>query len=101
MIGWDALGVPLGLLAVSVLLLSAAWWLLVEYRKAFFTDPLSVMSLEVLTNILRLGGPGYIAMTALIFGGLMGGGSVLALVYIAGIWAYEVLKALSLTLGLD
>ena len=41
---------------------------LVEYRKAFFTDRLSFMSIEVIANIVRHGGPGYLAMLALVTG---------------------------------
>jgi hypothetical protein len=99
MIGWDALQVPLGLLVAGLLLLSMAWWLLVEYRKAFFTDPVSVMSIEVLASILRMGGPGYLAILTLISGWLMAVGGVFALLFIGGIWAHYVFKAILLTLG--
>ena len=62
---------PLGFLALGALFCGVAWLLLVEYRKAFLADPLSVMSLEVLAQILRSGGPGYTAMVVLIAGGLL------------------------------
>lgn len=55
---------------LGTLLICLALLLLTEYRRAFFADPISVMSLEVLAAILRTGGPGYVAGIALIVGGL-------------------------------
>jgi len=62
---------PLGFLALGALFCGLALLLLVEYRKAFMADPLSVMSMEVLAQILRAGGPGYLAVVVLIAGGLL------------------------------
>lgn len=59
---------PVAFLGLGGLFVGAAWLLLIEYRRAFMADPASIMSLEVLTNILKLGGPGYLAMMALIAG---------------------------------
>ena len=56
------------------------------------------MSLEIIASILGLGGPGYIAMFALMFGGLMAVGSVFAILYIAG---SDLVKAISLSLGIS
>jgi hypothetical protein len=58
----------LGFIGLGILFLALAWLLLVEYRKAFFADPASIMSFEVLALILRQGGPGYLAALALIVG---------------------------------
>ena len=55
---------------LGALFVCLAVLLLTEYRRAFFADPMSVMSLEVLAAILRTGGPGYVAGIALIVGGL-------------------------------
>src|SRR5438067_2506750 len=103
MIAWDVWQVPLGLLALGALFLSAAWLLLVEYRRAFVSDPFSVMSIEVLANIVKLGGPGYLAMLALITGLPMFLGGALILVALVGFWVYEqasvLLRAISQTLG--
>lgn len=63
--------VPLGLLAAGAVLLGAAFLLLGEYRRAFFANPHSLMSMEVLFNVLRLGGPGYLAVVAFIAGFLL------------------------------
>jgi len=63
--------VPLGILAIGTVLLGSALLLLGEYRKAFFADPQSLISTEVLFNILRLGGPGYLAVIAFIAGFLL------------------------------
>ena len=57
-----------GFLALGSVFVGLAWMLLAEYRRAFFNDPGAIMSLEVLANILRLGGPGYLAILALIAG---------------------------------
>lgn len=62
---------PLGFLALGALFCGLAWLLLVEYRKAFIADPLSVMSMEVLAQILRASGPGYLAVVVLIAGALL------------------------------
>jgi hypothetical protein len=62
---------PLGFLALGALFCGFAWLLLVEYRKAFIADPLAVISTEVLGQILRAGGPGYLAVVVLIAGGLL------------------------------
>jgi hypothetical protein len=63
--------VPLGLLVAGAVLLGAALLLLGEYRRIFFADPHSLMTMEVLFNILRLGGPGYLAVIAFIAGFLL------------------------------
>ena len=79
--------------------------LLAEYRRAFFTDPRSVMSVEVLLNILKLGGPGYLAMVAVVAGVPMLFAGVLFFLFFAGFWVFDnaanVLRAISQTLGLS
>lgn len=55
-IGIVAMGFALGYTGMS---------LLGQYGKAFFAEPRSVMTLEVLLNIARLGGPGYLAIVCL------------------------------------
>jgi hypothetical protein len=99
--GWH---IPLGLIALGTLFVGLALALLSEYRRAFFADPSSVMSIEVLLSILRLGGPGYLAMVAIVAGVPMLFGGLLFLVVGVGFWAYEssaaVFRAISISLGL-
>ena len=67
----------IGIVAVGIALGYAGTRLLGEYRKAFFADPRSVMTLEVMLNVARLGGPGYLAIVCLIGAvGLVSGGIV-------------------------
>ena len=44
----------------------AGLMLLGEYRKAFLQNPGAVMTLEVLAQVVKLGGPGYLAIMCLI-----------------------------------
>jgi len=96
--------IPIGLIGLGALFVGLAGALLVEYRRAFFADPRSVMSIEVLLNILRLGGPGYIAMLALVAGVPMLLFGTFFVVLVAGNWVYEsggnLLRAIGLSLGL-
>jgi hypothetical protein len=96
--------VPIGLMALGVIFIGLAAALLVEYRRAFFSDPRSVMSIEVLLNILKLGGPGYLAMVALVAGVPMLFAGTLFCTLFVGFWAYEgaasLLRAIGLSLGL-
>ena len=84
---------PLGFLALGALFCGLAWLLQVEYRKAFMADPLSVMSMEVLAQILRAGGPGYLAVVVLIAGGLLVLAGTALLLIVAWISIQPVLKA--------
>jgi len=56
----------LGVIAFGIAIGYAGLLLLGEYRKAFFRDARSVMTLEVLFAVARLGGPGYLAIMCLI-----------------------------------
>jgi hypothetical protein len=98
--GWH---IPIGLMGLGGLFVGLAGALLVEYRRAFFADPRSVMSTEVLLNILKLGGPGYLAMVALVAGLPMLLGGALFLLLFVGFWVYEgagdLIRAIGLTLG--
>ena len=58
----------LGVVAIGCLLGLAALALLGEYRSAFFQNPRAVMTLEVWLQVLRLGGPGYVAVLCLLCG---------------------------------
>ena len=62
---------PLGLIGLGALFILAAFGLLSEYRRSSMAHPHSVMSIEVLFAILRLGGPGYLAMLALTIGAVL------------------------------
>jgi hypothetical protein len=99
--GWH---IPIGLMGLGAIFVGLAAALLVEYRRAFFADPRSVMSIEVLLNILKLGGPGYLAMLALVAGLPMLLGGALFFLLFAGFWVYqgagELFRAVGLTLGL-
>ena len=50
------------MIGIGFLLCWASLVLFREYRRAFFDDPLSIMSLEVLFQMLRMGGPGYLSV---------------------------------------
>jgi hypothetical protein len=91
---------PFALMAGGVLFVWLSLLLLEEYRKAFMTDPMSVMSLEVILTILRCGAPGALAMLGLLAGASFFGGGVLILV---GLLAYAIPNlwhAIRLTLGI-
>jgi hypothetical protein len=94
----------LGLMVLGATFLSLAALLLAEYRRAFFSDPKSVMSVEVLLNILKLGGPGYLAMVAVVAGVPMLLAGALFFLLFAGFWVFEnvgnLLRAISQTFGL-
>ena len=53
----------------GLVLLILAFALLTEYRKLFFSDPRAAMSLDGLGHLLDLGGPGYLGVFGLGFGG--------------------------------
>jgi hypothetical protein len=99
--GWD---IPIGLTLIGALFLAVAWIAVAEYWKTFRADPQAVMSLEVLANIVKLGGPGYLAMLALVVGLPMFLSGVSALLFFVGFWLVEsggeLLRAIGLTLGL-
>ena len=99
--GWH---IPLGLLALGSLFLAVAWLAVAEYWRAFREDPQAVMSLEVLANILKLGGPGYLAMLASVAGLPMLLGGAALLLFLAGFWVIEsasgLFRAIGLTLGI-
>ena len=94
----------LGLLMLGGTFLALAAVLLAQYRRAFFDDPRSVMSVEVLLNILKLGGPGYVAMIAVVAGLPMLLAGALFFLFFAAFWVFDnasnVLRAISQTLGL-
>jgi hypothetical protein len=98
--GWH---IPIGLMGLGALFVGLAGALLVEYRRAFFADPRSVMSIEVLLNILKLGGPGYLAMMALVAGVPMLLAGTLFFLLFVGFWVYQgagdLWRAIGLTLG--
>src|ERR671937_444336 len=95
--GWH---IPLGLMALGALFLGVAWLAVTEYWKAFRTDPAAVMSLEVLANILKLGGPGYLAMLTIVIGLPMFLGGTLLLLFLIGVWAIESARTVFHVIGL-
>lgn len=73
--------------------------LLREYQRAFMTDPMSVMSLDMLLSILRCGTPAVMALMCLMVGALFMAGGFVLIVYplfssLAVLW-----QALRFTLG--
>jgi hypothetical protein len=90
---------PFGFLALGLLFVGLAGLLLAEYRRAFFADPRSIMSFEVLAQILRLGGPGYAAVVVFVAGVLLLMAGVALLVIIAWISMQPVAQAVLRTLG--
>ena len=90
---------PFALMAGGVLFVWLSLLLLEEYRKAFMTDPMSVMSLELVLTILRCGAPGSLAMMGLICGALFFGGGVLILIGLLVSGVPYLWHAIRLTLG--
>jgi hypothetical protein len=62
---WEVL---ITVLLAGALLIGLSLLLLTEYRKAFFADPPSVMSFDVLAEILGTYGSGYTAVFAFFIG---------------------------------
>ena len=91
---------PFALMAGGVLFVWLSLLLLEEYRKAFMTDPMSVMSLEVMLTILRCGAPGSLAVLGLLCGGVFFGGGVLILVGLLVSGIPYLWQAIRLTLGI-
>ena len=88
----DAWILPLFFVAFGVALLALAFALLTEYRKLFFSDPRTAMSLDVLGHLLELGGPGYLGVFGLGFGGFflaIGGFMAVAMVVLP---LFEILR---------
>jgi hypothetical protein len=90
---------PFVLMAGGVLFVWLSLMLLEEYRRAFMTDPMSVMSLEVILMILRCGAPGALAMMGLLAGASFFGGGVLILVGLLVSGVPYLWNAIRLTLG--
>ena len=90
---------PFVLMAGGVLFVWLSLLLLEECRKAFMTDPMSVMSLEVILTIVRCGAPGALAMMGLLVGALFFGGGVLILVGLLFSAVPYIWQAIRLTLG--
>jgi hypothetical protein len=61
--------VPVFFLGLGGLFLLLAFFLLEEYRRAFFANPRAAMTFEVLAQLLQLGTPGYIGAFGLAAGG--------------------------------
>ena len=57
--------------------------LLREYRRLFFEDPKAVMSVEVLLQILKTTGPGYLAATVLFAAAFFVLGGIATLIFAA------------------
>jgi hypothetical protein len=56
----------LGVIGIGLAIGYTGFLLLGEYRKAFLDNPRAVMTLEVMFQIAKLGGPGYLAIMCLI-----------------------------------
>jgi hypothetical protein len=74
--------------------------LLGEYRKAFMTDPLSIMSLDVLLSIARCGTPAAMAIITLLAGACFLAGGFMLLFALSFYALVDLWQALRLTLGL-
>jgi len=69
---WPTAGtwiLPLFFIMFGAVFLAMGFALLTEYRKLFFSDPRTAMSLDVLGHLLELGAPGYLGVLGLGFGG--------------------------------
>src|SRR4030095_11973148 len=91
---------PFVLMAGGVLFVWLSLMLLEEYRRAFMTDPMSVMSLEVILMILRCGAPGALAMMGLLAGASFFGGGALILLGLLTYAIPNLWQAIRLTLGI-
>jgi hypothetical protein len=74
--------------------------LLGEYRRAFMTNPLSVMSLDVLLSIVRCGTPSALAVLTLLAGALFLAGGFLLLAKLLFSAVLDLWLAVRLTLGI-
>ena len=90
---------PFVLMAGGALFAWLSLLLLEEYRKVFMSDPMSLMSLEVLLTIIRCGAPGSIAVLGLLAGALFFGGGVLILMHLLFSAIPYLWQAIRLTLG--
>jgi hypothetical protein len=66
----------LGLAAVAIAMLAAAWFALGEYRRVFRDNPGLVMSLEVFSVLAEIGSIGYLAALLAVCGAWMLVGAV-------------------------
>ena len=79
---WSLIEGPLATICLGLVLLIVALALLKEYRRLFFADPVSVMSVEVLLQIVaQSGGPGYFAGFLLAAAVLSFAGSFISLAF--------------------
>jgi len=74
--------------------------LLGEYRKAFITNPLSAMSLDVLLSIVRCGTPSALAVLTLLAGAFFLAGGFLLLAKLLLFALLDLWQAARLTLGI-
>jgi hypothetical protein len=90
---------PFVLMAGGALFAWLSLLLLEEYRKVFMSDPMSLMSLEVLLTIVRCGAPGALGALGLVAGALFFGSGVLLLVHLLFWGLPELWQAIRLSLG--
>ena len=90
---------PFVLMAGGVLFAWLSLLLLEEYRKLFMSDPMSLMSLEVLLTIVRCGAPGAVGALGLVGGALLFGSGVLLLVHLLFRSLPDLWQAITLSLG--
>ena len=89
--------ISLGCIAFGAVLIWLSGMLLAEYRRVFFGNPLVVMSLDVIAQILTCGAPGYLALLCYGIGAyflVMGAGLLL---YEAGSFVTYLYKMISLS----
>ena len=97
---FDAWLLPAFFLAFGALFLLMAWNLLREYRHLFLANPRAMMSLDVISEILGTGAPGYLGAFGLLAGVFfLGVGLLLLLVMILAPLS-EVLRQLAHVIGL-
>ena len=74
---------PLFFIMFGAVLLALGFALLTEYRRLFFSDPRSAMSLDVLGHLLELGAPGYLGVFGLGIGGFfLAIGTLMAIAFV-------------------
>jgi len=87
-------------MAGGALFICLSLGLLSEYRRAFMSSPMSVMSMDVLLSIIRCGSPGVFALLGLAAGALFLAGGFVLLLHLLYSSLQDLWQAARLTLGI-
>lgn len=70
----------LGAAVIGIVIGYAGLRLLGEYRTAFFENPRAMMTLEVLLQVAKLGGPGYLTIMCFIVAVMLFSGGIFVMI---------------------